>query len=44
MNNGKTATKFEVLRVSCKYFTIFSMITTHSTDVTKSLKFKGTFF
>ena len=38
----KNTTKFQVLRVSC-YFTIFSLITTLSTDVTKSLQCKGIF-
>ena len=40
----KNTTKFQVLRVSCKYFTIFSLITTLSTDVTKSLQCKSIFF
>ena len=35
---------FQVLRVSCKYFTIFSLITNLSTDVRKSLQCKGIFF
>ena len=40
----KNTTKFQVLRVLCKYFTIFSLITTFSTDVTKSSQCKGTLF
>ena len=40
----KNTTKFEVLGVSCKYFTIFTLITTLSTDVTKSLQCQGIFF
>ena len=40
----KNTTKFQVLRVSCKYFTIFSLITAFSIDVTKSLQCKGIFF
>ena len=36
--------KFQVLRDSSKYFTIFSLITTLSTDVTKSLQCKDIFF
>ena len=40
----KNTTKIQVLRVSSKYLTIFSLITTPSTDVTKSLQCKGIFF
>ena len=40
----KNTTQFQVLRVLCKYFTIFSLITTFSTDVTKSPQCKGTLF
>ena len=36
----KNTTKFQVLKVSCKYFAVFSLITTLSTDVTKSLHCK----
>ena len=44
LNNGKNATKFQVSRTQefhVNYFTIFSLITTLSTDVTKSLQCKG---
>ena len=40
----KNITKFQVLRVSCKYFAIFNLIANLSTDITKLLQCKGIFF
>ena len=39
IKNGK-----KVLRISCKYFTIFSLIATLSTNVTRLLQCKGIHF
>ena len=43
LDNGKNATNFEILRVSCKLLYNVNLITTLSADATKSLQCKGIF-